>query len=168
MNRRSFLKLSSTSAAIAVLPPSLLFTGCSVAQVVLDVEGVLKEAAAITQNAGQTAWSAELTQAADALQAAYSVWDQSTTSTTGQKIAALLNALVATTAIILPNDPWSALINEMVALADLALSFWPGSTSVTYSRNPHVGAVLPPVSYKDAKRRWNTLAVGPLAGAKIK
>lgn len=163
MNRRELFKAGGAIGILAVLPA---IEGCNVAQVVLDVEGVLREAAAITQNAAQSAWSAELTTAADALQAAYNIWDQSTTSTTGQKIAALLNAVVAATAIILPNDPWAPLINEMVALADLALSFWPASVSASY--NPHVGAVLPPVDYKDAKRRWNTLAVGEMAGARIK
>jgi hypothetical protein len=172
-----FLQAGGTIAVAAVLPE---FTGCSPAQVVLDVEGVLKEAASITAAAGQTTWSNDFTTAANALQAAYNVWDQSTTSTTGQKIAALLNALVAATAIILPTDPFASLINELVALADLALSFWPGnaqsvvapslSPRVTLMNpaNPHVGAATPPKSYKDALARWNALAVGPLAKAQIK
>jgi hypothetical protein len=168
MNRRELLKAGGTIAVMAVMPE---FTGCSPAQVVLDVEGVLKEAAAITAAAGQTNWSADFSAAADALQAAYNVWDQSTTSTTGQKIEAVLNALVAATAAVLPNDPYAALINECVALADLALGFWGGvaaPNALGRVRNPHVGAVPPPTSYKDAKRRWNTLCVGPLAGARIK
>jgi hypothetical protein len=171
MNRRQLLATAGRGlAGYALVRSALMISGCNVAQVVLDVEGVLEEAAAITGAAGQTTWSADFTTAANALQAAYNVWDQSTTSSTGQKIAALLNALVAATAIILPNDPFAPLIDECVALAELALSFWPTSTAVTARavvRNLHIGAVLPPVSYKDALARWNAIAVGPLAAARI-
>ena len=154
-------------AVVGVSTVVLSTTACSPAQVVQDVEGVLKEAAAITGAAGQTQWSAEFTTAADSLQAAYAIWDQSTTRTKGQKIQAALNALVAATAVILPNDPYAVLINEMVALADLALGFWPSST-VQARYNSHVNAVAPPTSYKDARKRWNELAIGNLAAARIK
>jgi hypothetical protein len=167
MQRRDFFKASATGAAIA-LAPSTFLTGCSPDQVVQDVEGVLKESASITAAAGQTAWSADFTLAANALQAAYNVWDDSVKSTTGQKVAAMLNALVAATAVILPTDPYAPLINELVALVDLALNFWPASVAVSAIRNPHIGAVPPPKSYDDAKRRWNTLAVGSLAAARIR
>jgi hypothetical protein len=170
MKRRELLK---ASIAVGICGSTL---GCTPAQVVGDVEAVLKEAQSIMVAAGQTTWAAEFGTAAAALQAAYAVWDDSTTSTPGQKIAAALNAIVAATAAILPNDPYAPLIDELVALADLALSFWPApaasTNAVRASRvvqiNPHVNAVPPPKSYQDALTRWNTLAVGNLAGARIR
>ena len=174
MKRRQFIKAGGALGITAFLP---MLQGCpTVAQVVLDVEGVLTEGEAVLNAAGQTAWANELGDAVTALKAAYTVWDQSTTSTTGQKVEVLLNALVAATAAILPNDPWASLIDQLVALVDLTLSFFPGLATAaapgvvrpTVAPNPHIGAVLPPVSYKDAKSRWNALAVGPLAGARIK
>ena len=163
MQRRTFI---ASSTAFAISGPTLLMEACSPAQVVADVEGVMNKAAAILTAAGQTTWAAEFRTASQALQAAYAMWDQSTTSTVGQKVAAALNAIVAATAIILPNDPFASLIDECVALADLALGFWT-TKALSVAHNPHIGAVPAPKSAADAKRRWNTLSVGPLAAAHI-
>ena len=146
--------------------------GCpTVASVVAAVETVLKESEAILTSAGQTAWSSRLNDAYVALQAAYAAWDGSTTTTTGQKIDALLNALVAATNAVLPNDPYATLIDELVALAELAIGFFGAKPTANVAGveapNPHIHAVAPPVNAADSKRRFNAAAVAAGLTAKI-
>jgi hypothetical protein len=167
MNRRDFTKL--TGLAIVGGPALLSLEGCpTVASVVAAVETVLKESEAILTSAGQTAWSSRLNDAYVALQAAYAAWDHSTTTTTGQKIDALLNALVAATNAVLPDDPYAALIDELVALAELAIGFFGAkpTANVATVPNPHVGAVPEPKSGADSKRRFNAIVAANPALAK--
>ena len=144
------------------LPAVLALTGCTPSQVVQAVEGFLTEAAALLKAAGQTTWAANLQTAANDVQIAFNVWQAGPTSTTAQKVEAALNAAVAVTAAILPNDPFAQLIDELVAVATLAINLLGPNTALAAhamgAPNPHVGAVPLPVDAKAALDRWNTKA----------
>ena len=168
--RRHFI---ASAAACVALP---LLEGCpTVAQVVQATEGVLTEGETILNTVGQPAWAAAFGAAVNGLKAGYAVWDHSPTSTTGQKVEALLNALVAATASVLTTDPFTQLIDELVGLTDFAIGLFAGvpAAGVTALElspsNPHVGAVQAPKSYREAKARWNKIvAANPaLAGARL-
>jgi hypothetical protein len=153
----------------------VLLTGCTPSQIEQTIEGILTESAAITKAAGQIAWSQDLTTAAADVQLAWNTYQAGANATTAQKLVSVLNAVIAVTAAVLPNDPYASLIDELVALVELGINLLtsksaptPAVAAHTLGRtNPHIGAVPTPTSAAEAKTRWNAKAIGPLAKAAI-
>ena len=166
LNRRLFLKLSTSGAAIAVLTPmTILETGCA-----FSVTGVLN----VIENAAQSIlnhfgsgspWATQLSAAITALQQAEANWKS------GGAIAIVIDALntIETVLAVIPlTATYSPLIDLIVSGAESIISYFaPASMAAVKARNnQHYGRVTltPPhafQAYQGAfKEQFNKTAVG--------
>lgn len=145
MNRRHFLKLSGTGAAVAVLTPmTMLETGCT-----FSVEGtinvIIQAVGGILSFVGGSApWVADLQAALTALQTAETQWKA------GGAVALIIDALntvEAVVAVIPFTMVYSPLIDIIVSGIEAVINFFaPQSMKFTRARateqnNPHKGRV---------------------------
>lgn len=108
IDRRTFLKLSGTGAAVAVLTPSmLLMTGCSLKG---DAQNVLDALTAIYNADPTAAWARDLQIAIGDMTTAIADWD-------GSSVNCELQSGVTIAAAILDSIPLGALIDLIVTIA---------------------------------------------------
>lgn len=171
MNRRMFLKLSSTGAAIGIVMPVALFTtGCGFSAVG-TINLVISAIQSILSYVGtSTPWASELEAALTALQQAEASWQS------GSPIAIVidaLNTIEAITAVIPFTAIYSPLIDLIVSGIEAIINYFTPTTLVNYtkprvtrSRNPRVGRVAikapgvlqtPLTSFK---QQYNDAAIG--------
>lgn len=170
MNRRMFLQLSGTGAAVAVLTPATLLTGCAfsvkgtLSVVITAVQGILKYV-------GNTQpWAVELSNALAALQSAETTWQSGGTTAI---IIDALNTLESVCAVIPFTAVYSPLIDLIVSGAEAVINYF-APQAITYTKprvtarnNPHVGRVaikgpsfLHPTYAGAFKNQWNDTATG--------
>jgi hypothetical protein len=139
MNRRRFL---ATSAAVAVMPVSLIETGCAfsvtgtINTIISALNGIL------TYVAGAAPWVADLQAALQALQSAETNWKAGNTPTL---IIDALNTVEAVLAVIPFTAVYSPLIDIVVAGIEAIINYFaPQTVGIQYSRpratilnNPH-------------------------------
>ena len=170
MNRRMFLQLSGTGAAVAVLTPATLLTGCAFSVtgtlnvVITAVQGILKYV-------GNTQpWAVELSNALAALQSAEASWQSGGTTAI---IIDALNTLEAVCAAIPFTAVYSPLIDLIVSGAEAVISYFAPQTMrfikprATIQNNPHKGRValkgpsfLHPTYAGAFRNQWNDTATG--------
>jgi hypothetical protein len=173
MNRRVFLKLSSSGVAVAVITPaSLLTTGCSFS--VLSTLNVITEAIEeILAYVGNTQpWVTALQKALVNLQQAIATWKAGGTEAI---VIDALNTLEDVTAVIPFTAAYSPLIDLIVSGIEAIINYFiPQSSSMQFTKpraeslkNPHIGRVVlktPSLfhpTYAGAfKAQYNDLAVG--------
>lgn len=108
IDRRTFLELSGTGAAVAVLTPSmLLMTGCSLKG---DAQNVLDALTAIYNADPTAAWAPDLQIAIGDMTTAIADWN-------GSSVNCELQSAVTIAAAILDSIPLGALIDLIVTIA---------------------------------------------------
>lgn len=145
IDRRTFLKLSGTGTAVAVLAPmAVLETGCAfsvsgtLSVIISAVQGILKYVA------GSAPWAQELSAALNALQSAESTWQ------TGGAVVIIIDAL-NTLEAVLAEIPltmiYSPLIDLIVTGIEAVINYFnpPAATlakpRATLQTNPHMGRI---------------------------
>jgi len=175
LTRRQFGKSSLAVLAAGSLGGSVALEGCTGAQVINEINVVLKQAAAILAvvEPGAT-WIVPLQNAIAALMTAEQTWQSGGTV---QLVIDALDTIVAVTAVIPITAPYSPLIDITVAGIEAILAALPPSTAAkklgaTAPDNQHIGRVKiqrhryhsPATDFRD---QWNAAAkANPmLAGA---
>lgn len=170
MDRRMFLKISGTGAAVAVITPMAVFeTGCT-----FSVEGtinvIIQAVGGILGYIGGSApWVADLQAALSALQQAEASWKA------GGAVAIIIDALntvEAVVAVIPFTAMYSPLIDLIVSGIESIITYFAPQTMkftrprATFENNPHKGRTKLKApgfaqSYQGAfKAQWNDAAIG--------
>jgi hypothetical protein len=144
LDRRCFLKLTGTAAAITVIPSSLLLSGCNSESIVQGLNIVLQSAEGILNVlAPGDPWAADFQQAVAALQQAEAAWQGGGAINI---IVSALNTLEAVTAVVPFTAPYSALIDILVAGIESVLLLIQNqnpsvsvAAAATAHPNPHEG-----------------------------
>jgi hypothetical protein len=148
MNRRHFLKLSGTGAAVAVLTPlTVLETGCAFSvsgtlSVIIEAVGGI-----LSYVGGSLPWVADLQAALTALQTAEANWKAGSPAAI---VIDALNTVEAVLAVIPLTAIYSPLIDIIVSGIEAVLNYFTPATTppVTLTKprstaqtNPHLGRI---------------------------
>lgn len=171
MNRRMFLQLSGTGAAVAVLTPAtLLTTGCAFS-VAGTLNVIITAVQGILNYVGPTVpWAAELSDALAALQKAEASWQAGGAAAI---VIDVLNTLEAAVAVVPFTAVYSPLIDLIVSGIEAVINYFAPQTMkfarprATVQNNPHKGRValkelsfLHPTYQGAFKSQYNDTAIG--------
>jgi len=158
MNRREAMKLGGLGAAAAVTGLSFETLGCNSQNIENLINVILQGTSNVLASAGQTAWSAELAKAEQALASAETTWKA------GGAVAILtdaLNAVEAVTAVIPLTEPYSPFIDVIVTAIESVLALLPATTNVQARpmvANAHRGRIAAFKSARQGAQQWNKAA----------
>ena len=174
MNRRNFLKISSTGAAVAVLTPmAVLETGCAFSvsgtlNVIIEAVGGI-----LSYVGGSLPWVADLQAALTALQAAEAAWKSGSPAAI---VIDALNTVEAVLAVIPLTAVYSPLIDIIVSGIEAVISYFAPTAQAMHAlgaktrtgaeHNPHLGRIplKQPHALQSregaARQQYNDAAIG--------